>query len=222
MTLHNILSHLLETHILHCRLQRWVLPTPIHLPIMLPPSDPSGYPVLEPPQVPSHAGGHHPHLRSEENYCRTTAFKNTPNTLGLAPSLPSLLIRRAQLFRDLQRLLETHILHCRLQRWVLPTPIHLPIMLPPSDPSGYPVLEPPQVPSHAGGHHPHLRSEENYCRTTAFKNTPNTLGLAPSLPSLLIRRAQLFRALQRLTTTAGQSSSDAIVTRPKYLKDVTV
>ena len=58
--------------------------------------------------------------------------------------------------------------------------------------------------------------------TTALKNIPDTLGLYPSLPGILDRRSQLFRAFLRFPTTAGQFPSEAVKICPKYLKDVTV
>ena len=51
-------------------------------------------------------------------------------------------------------------LHHSLQRWILPAPVQLPSMPPPSDPPGYPVLKPPQGLAHAGGHHPPLQPEK--------------------------------------------------------------
>ena len=57
---------------------------------------------------------------------------------------------------------------------------------------------------------------------TDLKNTPNTLGLAPSLTSILEKRAQLLRALRGFPTTAGQFSCNAFNIRTNYLNNATV
>ena len=64
--------------------------------------------------------------------------------------------------------------------------------------------------------------KSNTSCTTALKNIPDTLGLAPSHPMILDRLAQLFRAFFKLPTTPGQFSSPAVKTGPKYLKEMTV
>ena len=61
----------------------------------------------------------------------------------------------------------------------------------------------------------------NAC-TTALKNIPDTLGMDPYLPSIISSRAQIFRDFRGFPTTAYQFSSDAVMTRPKYLKNVNV
>ena len=53
--------------------------------------------------------------------------------------------------------------------------------------------------------------------TTTFKNIPDTLGMATSLISILVRWAQPFRAFQSFPTTNGQFLSDAAMILPKYL-----
>ena len=58
--------------------------------------------------------------------------------------------------------------------------------------------------------------------TTALKDIPETLGLAPSCTRILASRAQLFYTFRRLPTTVGQLSSAAVKTRPRYLNEVTV
>ena len=58
--------------------------------------------------------------------------------------------------------------------------------------------------------------------TTSLKNIPDTLGLYPSIPSIIGRQAQLFWDFYRFPTTSNQSSSKDIKTQPKYLKDVTI
>ena len=58
-----ICIHLLETHILHCRLQMWLLPTSVQKPLGLTTCNTSGYPILDPPpQGLAHLGGHYPRL----------------------------------------------------------------------------------------------------------------------------------------------------------------
>ena len=54
--------------------------------------------------------------------------------------------------------------------------------------------------------------------TTYLKNIPDNLVLAPSLPIIIDRQAQLFRDFHRLTTTAGQFPHEAVKIRPKYFK----
>ena len=58
--------------------------------------------------------------------------------------------------------------------------------------------------------------------TTALKNILGNLGMAPLLPIVLVIRYQLFRAFGIFPTNSVQLLSDSFVTRPKYLKDVTV
>ena len=58
--------------------------------------------------------------------------------------------------------------------------------------------------------------------TTALKNIPKTLDLPPSYPIILSRRAKFFPAFLRFPTAAGQFSSAAVKTRPRYSKEVTV
>ena len=58
--------------------------------------------------------------------------------------------------------------------------------------------------------------------TTALKKFPDTLLSAPSLLKIFASRPQLFRAFTKFPATAGQSSSPAVITRPRYLKVVTV
>ena len=62
----------------------------------------------------------------------------------------------------------------------------------------------------------------NTACVTALKNCPDTFGSYPSRLNIRDNRPQLFLALWRLNTTAGQSSSIAVITRPRYLNAVTV
>ena len=64
-------------------------------------------------------------------------------------------------------------------------------------------------------------NRRNSC-TTALRDIPETRGMAPSHLSILASHAQLFRSFQRFPTTDVQSSSAAVKTRPRYLKEVTV
>ena len=58
--------------------------------------------------------------------------------------------------------------------------------------------------------------------TTTLKNTPKTLGLAPSCPRILVSWAKISHAFFRLPTNAGQFSSATVKTRHRYLKEITV
>ena len=58
--------------------------------------------------------------------------------------------------------------------------------------------------------------------TNTLKNIPDTLGLAPYLPSILDSRSQIIQAFRRFPTTAFQSSPKAVKTLPTYLKHVTI
>ena len=64
-------------------------------------------------------------------------------------------------------------------------------------------------------------NSSNAC-TTALKNIPDTLGLEPSCPRILASRSQIIRTFLSFPTTAGQSSSATVNTRPRYLEEVTV
>ena len=84
------------------------------------------------------------------------------------------------------------------------------------------VLKPPQCLAYAGGHHPRLRPKKGTACTNSLKNTFNTFGIQPSLPSIFAKWAQISRAFRRLPTTDGYLLSYAVMILPKYLKDVTV
>ena len=86
--LQKILTHLLKPCLLHLYIQRRLLKNLISLPLCLPPSDISGYPVLKPPQGPAHAGGHHPRLRPPKKYRLHNFLKKYPQHPWALP-LPS-------------------------------------------------------------------------------------------------------------------------------------
>ena len=67
-----------------------------------------------------------------------------------------------------------------------------------------------------------LDQKINTAWTIALKNIPDTRGLEPYRPRILVSCAQLFRDFSKFTTTAVQSSPPAVRTCPKYLKEVTV
>ena len=58
--------------------------------------------------------------------------------------------------------------------------------------------------------------------TTALKNRLDTLGAAPSLLSIHVILLQITLVWDKFFTTADQSSSSAKITRPSYLKEVTL
>ena len=58
--------------------------------------------------------------------------------------------------------------------------------------------------------------------TTATKNNPDTCAAAPSLLRMRNILFQNFLARENFFTTAGQLSSTAKITRPSYLKEVTI
>ena len=58
--------------------------------------------------------------------------------------------------------------------------------------------------------------------TTSLKKFPDTLLSAPSLLKTRDIHPQLFRAFAKFPTTAVQSSSPVVITRPRYLKVATV
>ena len=60
----------------------------------------------------------------------------------------------------------------------------------------------------------------NTACVTALKTFPGTFESAPSRLNIRDNRPQLFLDLRRLPTTAGQSSSTAVSTRPRYLNAV--
>ena len=57
--------------------------------------------------------------------------------------------------------------------------------------------------------------------TTALNNIPETLGFAPYIPKIIDNCDQIFHSFLRFLTTSSQSSSDAIMIRPRYYNDVT-
>ena len=107
VTLQNILTHLQKYCLLHLYIKWRLLKNPIHLPLWLPPSDISGYLVLNPPRAQPMQGVITHVYNPKISTAFTTAFKNTPNTLGLYPYLLSILAKWAQIYRDLRRLHKT-------------------------------------------------------------------------------------------------------------------
>ena len=57
---------------------------------------------------------------------------------------------------------------------------------------------------------------------TALKNKPDTRGVAPSLMSTRKILLHTVFAQAKFLTTDGQSSSVSKITRPRYLKEVTI
>ena len=118
-------------------------------------------------------------------------------------------------------LLKTCLLHCRLQRWVLPTTIQQPLGLPLSDTYGYPIFKPPRD-YHVRGVISHVSDPKKITACTPpLNNIPYTIGFSPSLPKILDKRSQLFLAFRRSPSTASQLSSDSVIIQPSYLKDIT-
>ena len=70
--------------------------------------------------------------------------------------------------------------------------------------------------------HPGFCANSSTDWTTSLKKNPDTRGAAPSLLRILINLHHTARALARFLTTPDQSSSAAEITRPKYLKEVTI
>ena len=64
--------------------------------------------------------------------------------------------------------------------------------------------------------------KSNTAWTIASKKNPDTLGSAPYQPRILVIRNQLFRAFLKFPTTAVQFFSPDVMTRPRYLNEVTV
>ena len=62
---------------------------------------------------------------------------------------------------------------------------------------------------------------KNTACVAAFKKCLDTFVSAPSRISIRNNYPQLFPALGRLPTTADQSSSPAVIIRPRYLNTVT-
>ena len=59
-------------------------------------------------------------------------------------------------------------------------------------------------------------NSSTFC-TTALKNYPEIRGVAPSLLKIPCILPQLFRVFSKFPTTAGQSSSPAVITLPMYV-----
>ena len=57
--------------------------------------------------------------------------------------------------------------------------------------------------------------------TTALKNTPETLGLAPLLHKTINNRTHIFLTLCRFPTNSGQALSNDVMIRPRYFNVVT-
>ena len=58
--------------------------------------------------------------------------------------------------------------------------------------------------------------------TTNLKKNPDTRGATPSLLKIRVNLCHTTRASDRFLTTAGQSPLATEITRPKYLKEVTI
>ena len=58
--------------------------------------------------------------------------------------------------------------------------------------------------------------------TTALKKNPDTRSANPSLLRIHVILLQTYLAREKFFTTAGHSSSASKITRPRYLKEVTI
>ena len=119
--------------------------------------------------------------------------------------------------------LEPCLSHGLLQRRIRPSPVPPSPRLSPSDPGcASPCWKLSRARSILGiSTHVYSPNSNTAC-TTALKKLPDTLAYAPFRHSIRDRRPQLFRVFYRLPATAGQSSSHAVITHPRYLKDDTV
>ena len=70
--------------------------------------------------------------------------------------------------------------------------------------------------------YPRLLPKQQHHLCHCFKKIPTPSDPPPSWMNICDNRPQLFLALLRLTTTAGQSSSPAVNTHPRYIKSVIV
>ena len=68
--------------------------------------------------------------------------------------------------------------------------------------------------------HVSATNSSTYC-TTALKKFPDIRVVAPSLLSIPCILPQLFRAFAKFPATAGQSSSPAVITLPRYVNQGT-
>ena len=64
--------------------------------------------------------------------------------------------------------------------------------------------------------------KSNTACTTALKKNTDTRSSAPSLLRILVFFFHTSLAQDKFLTTAGQSSSDTKITRPRYQKEVTI
>ena len=86
--------------------------------------------------------------------------------------------------------------------------------LPPYEPLREPLLKTTQGPIHPGGQYPRLRPEQQHRLSHCLEKYPDTPVSASSRLNIRDKRPRLFLALWRLHTTAGQSSSPNVITRP--------
>ena len=66
----------------------------------------------------------------------------------------------------------------------------------------------------------YLKSNTAYIM--ALKNNPDTCSSAPSLLRIIVIIFQTSLACDKFLTTAGQSSSDAEITHPRYQNEATI
>ena len=84
------------------------------------------------------------------------------------------------------------------------------------------VLKPPQDLAHAGGDHPCFCVKNQHQLEHGLKKNPYTRGVAPSLLWILVSLFHTAHSLSRFLNTAVQPLSDAEITCPNYLKEVTI
>ena len=65
-------------------------------------------------------------------------------------------------------------------------------------------------------------TNSNTACTTALKKNPDTCGSAPSLLRILVILFHTSLACEKFLTTAGQLSSAAKITRPRYQEEVSI
>ena len=75
---------------------------------------------------------------------------------------------------------------------------------------------------HAGYDHPGIRSKEQHRLHHGLKNKPDTRGATPSLLRMRTILLQTVLAWDKFLTNSGQLLSAANITRPRYLKEVTI
>ena len=79
----DVCIHLLQARHRYCLLKQQILPTTLYIMFRIHPHQPTGRPMMDPPQLLSDMGGHQPYIRPEKKYYLHDRFVEHPGGPGV-------------------------------------------------------------------------------------------------------------------------------------------